>query len=438
MKQEKEIKRYFKYSNYFITATFVGIVILVSTIICSTLYLKNISHIVLENQAKVEIVINEISDKTPQINNYTNENEKNYSDFLKEYYTIQANWLNIWLTALAIIMAVLGIMIPICFVKFLENKEKEMDRIIEETRKQKDEMQLNVDGVQKKSEQMSESLIEVNKKSEQMSKDLAEVKDYVTTVKSESKYNEAIIEFNKHKYDEAIKILYSAKCIKNSVKICSLLGICFYKKNYLQKAIDLFTEGISIDKQDITCLNIRAKCYFLKKMYKEALKDIEILIKIEPKNDYNKLYRMLILLHIDKELNEFNAKELIRNIRKKYQDFNYIILNLLGILAKKLDDSILAKELLQKSISLDNNPYYQFYVLSDILIQEGNYKQALNNLKKYIKIDQKNENMGIYDAEKEKWIEKLTNIDSSEESYELIKYIETLKVSRKMGKEDKN
>lgn len=430
---DKEKERHIKYSNYFVTATFVGVFILISSVVCCTFLVRNTLIETSKNQAKIEFILTQISDKNQKIDKLIVKNNDNYNNFLMNYYSVQSNWLNVWLAALAIIMAVLGVMIPICFVKFLENKEKEMDRIIEDANKQKEDMQLQVNEVNEKYDEITSKANYVDKKSEQMSKELEEVKDYVNTAKAESKYAEARTEFMKHNYDEAIKILYQVKYSKNTAKICSLLANCFYKKNYINKALELAVEGLALKKNDIECLFQCALCHYRRNQMREALKDINLLIKLEPKNDFHKIDKMKILLSIDKSSNEEEARKLLLNLREQYRDFNWAILDSLAILAYKLDDFDLSKELLLKSISKDRYPYYQYYTLTKVYVKLGLYKQALNSLQKYIKNDLKDENLGIYDVDKEEWIAKITSVEQTDDAYNLLMYIQKLKVSRKLG-----
>lgn len=54
----------------------------------------------------------------------------NYQSFLEKFYEHQNNWLSIWLTALAVVFALLAIGMPLCFIKMYEMKREEMDKII--------------------------------------------------------------------------------------------------------------------------------------------------------------------------------------------------------------------------------------------------------------------------------------------------------------------
>lgn len=177
--------------------------------------------------------------------------DKNYKEFIIQYNENQSNWFNTWLTILSIILGVLGLIIPICFMKLYydkkdeidklidktetqkvrieEQKEKfedklekmnklillldshgqtmdnltkeskkhkeEMDKIIEDTQKQKDKMQLQVDKVELKYE-------DIEQKSEQVSRGLEEVKKYLNEIKQKSEQTSKDLNKVKKFYDE--------------------------------------------------------------------------------------------------------------------------------------------------------------------------------------------------------------------------------------------
>ena len=61
--------------------------------------------------------------------------ETTYKDFMTKYYEIQSNWLNTWLTAIAIILALIAIIIPILFLKFNEKQETSLEKALEKVNK---------------------------------------------------------------------------------------------------------------------------------------------------------------------------------------------------------------------------------------------------------------------------------------------------------------
>lgn len=68
-----------------------------------------------------------------------------------------------------------------------------------------------------------------------------------------------------------------------------------------------------------------------------------------------------------------------------------------------------------------------------LLIMIGLYKQALISLEKYNNADLKDENLGIYDDDRYEWISKITSIEQTDDAYNLLMYIQKLKVARKLG-----
>ena len=140
---------------------------------------RNIENVIqnlkIENKNKNEYTI---SIKEENLNKIKKVSNENYNDFLIQYNQNQSNWLNFWLTVLSIVFAFLALIIPICFMKLYQDKKVEIDRLIDETKKQKESMQLDVNAV--------------NEKSRKMENDLESVKSYVNKAESFAKYSEAM------------------------------------------------------------------------------------------------------------------------------------------------------------------------------------------------------------------------------------------------------
>ena len=49
-------------------------------------------------------------------------------DFMRSYYETQSNWLNMWLTILTIVLGILAVVLPVCFMKFYEDKKKDIEK----------------------------------------------------------------------------------------------------------------------------------------------------------------------------------------------------------------------------------------------------------------------------------------------------------------------
>lgn len=421
--------------NFFLGATVFGVVVLLISVFINFKYVSDMTTKITKTQMEVEWILNDITEGEESNKAVSSSRSVSKDEFMQQYYLVQSDWLNKWLTALAIIMAILGIMVPICFVKFLENKEKEMNRIIDDARKQKDEMEIHVE---KMEQQLSEVMAEseaITVKSQKMSQELAEVKEYVATAQSESIYMEAKSEYENGHISEAIELLYKAKNHKISNKICNLLGKCFFSKNYLNKAIKAYSEAIELDKNDDIAFNERARCYHHKKQYDEALSDINEAISLNSKNNKYRLNKMLFLVSFDKVKYKADAEKLIETARNKY-GYDWVVLNILGLISSKIDNYELAINLLESSMKLVFQPYAQYYNLARVYILQGNYKKALTKLKEFIKVDEKKQNLGIYDDDYELWKDKILSSEQNDFSTNLLEFLKNVKKTKRTGEDD--
>lgn len=423
----KEEKRHLRYSDYFATVTLIGVIILIITIFTCSFYVKDILSQVTKNQQQIEIILNDMTDKNPKITNKIVYNNETYCDFIKNYYTVQANWLNAWLTALALIMAVLGIMIPICFVKFLENKEKEMDRIIQEAREQKTKTKANV-------REMSRQLKEVTDKSNQMTVDLCEVKDYVTTVQAESIYVDATTNYNLKKYERALELLLEAKNIRNNDKISFLIGECYKQMNKLRSAISAYNDAINLNPNDAKLYNRLAGCLNRMGDYSNALSAIEKGISLNKDDIYAKFQKLNILVRSNKETYRQSAKSFVEQNYEKYKsDAN--VLNAFGCLLILAGYYEKAEEILLHSEKIDKYPYIQYYNLTKIYIAKSQYQNAKMTLQSYLMEDSKREKLGLFDDNFDEWYDKLTTSEQTVEVMDLLEVLKNVKVTKRSGEE---
>jgi len=421
------IKRKVRYFHCFLAATLVGLFVLGTSVFVNIFYIKEQQEVITRNQHNIE---NLLKDNKKNKNSLAIQ-EKSYEinrDYMVNYYTVQSNWLNSWLAALAVIMAVFGIMIPICFVKFLENKEKEMDLIINNAKQQADTAQINV-------ETMEKQLIEVNKKSEQMKNDLNEVKDYVATVKAESLYVDAVNKVNDKNYDDAIEILYKAKNIKDNDKIHYLLGECFRHKNKLKKAIQEYTIAIEFNKEEVKYFCKNAACLSRVGEHKKALANINNAIKLDSNNKKLQLDRCVAQVLSDKNQYKQSAQATVDNLIGKFQN-NAFVLNTIGFLLIKIDNLKQAETVLLESINKDKHPYYQYYNLTKIYVKSNKFSDAKSTLKQYLAEDSKRENRGIFDDDYNEWNDILTSIEQRIETKDLLEVLKTVKVRKRSGDDE--
>lgn len=155
-----------------------------------------LSDIKVEKQKNQQIIISEDLAKA-----ISKVNQNEYDNFLHSYYEIQNNWLNIWLTILALILGLFGLVLPLCFLKFYETKKEEFNIVIRE--------------------------VEETKKT--MTQDIKETKEYVEKAKESEKrvnasrlYISSLQECSSKNYLEALKLINQALDLdsKNIVFCC--------------------------------------------------------------------------------------------------------------------------------------------------------------------------------------------------------------------------
>jgi len=374
--------------------------------------LKNIE--IQNNKNKIfRIKFEKADDET--IKRITNDN---YLDFLIKYNENQAQWLNIWLTILAIALAFIGLIAPLCFMKLYEDKKSEMDKVILEAEKQKDEAKLRVD-------EMKKQLNEVNKKSEQMTKDLKSVKEYVNEARALSKYTEAINKIREGKREEAAGLFDEAiNLAPNNDQILYAKAVYIYchEKQY-KNAIELLNRAIVINKKPEYYANL-AIAYRRDNSPDEFLKNIHIAID---KNTDTKMasyyYSQLAVYYSEiKNINktECYIKKTMANSVIQVAALSNCVLSYMHI--EKYNEAI---DIFENSIKNNGNAT-DFYNITEAYILSGNFTKAINALDTYIRIQNKNICYGIYFDDYEKWTDAISKIEETPETRQLIDKINLL------------
>ncbi len=403
----KEEKRHFKYSDYFVTVTLIGIIVLVVTIVSSAFYVKNIAKHVKKNQQRIEILLEDITDKNSKITNENAYNNDNYNDFIKNYYSVQANWLNTWLTILAGIMAVLGIMIPICFVKFLENKEKEMDRIILEAKEQKIKTKANV-------REMTKQLKEVTEKSNKMTAELEKVKQYVQKAEALSKYNKALNLIGEKKTEEAKQPIIEAYNLNDKDdKIMELYAICVLFDNHeYEKAIDLLGQAIDINPEQYNYYYNQADGFYKLKKYLKAIETMELALE-KCKNYAHRAYCLSrISVYYAKLNNKQKYKKHSKEAFQLYPNSKTVIQNckLASTIMLDYEDMI---TYVNKGMGFEQTAV-DYYNLTEAYIFTNRFNEALRAIEEYATRQKEEDFKGIYQDDYEKWMKKLNESEPSE------------------------
>lgn len=439
MKKTTDIlRKKITFSNFFSGAILIGLIFLIVSFLIHVGYVYENNQIIKNNNIKIEELLTAlVKDNKRNKKDFSTQNiekslEFNNETFMAQYYSIQSNWLNIWLATLAIIMAVLGIIIPICFVKFLENKEKEMDRIINDANEQVKQARAEVENINKQSLNnlsiMEAKLTEVNQKSEQMSKDLSEVKNYVDDAKISANLSEAIELFNKEKYDETIELLFNILKIKpEDEKINMLIAKCFFEKNLLLETIKYTTNILSKNDSHGYALIYRSLAYSRRKELKHALKDIDKIISLKPKIKIHYIEKSLILSSSNTPDDKQKAEKILMDIPlDKLSDSE---LNCIGLCYIRLQDIEKAEK-----IYTETNLYKRYPIaklnLCKIYIIKNRYKEAALLLTKYIADCKK---PIIYDDDYNYWYDKITTSEQTEYTTVLLNSMKKLIIKKRKG-----
>lgn len=269
-----------------------------------------ISSIKIENQKGKQIII---SDELSKAISRVNQNE--YENFLRSYYESQNNWLNVWLTILALLMGFLGLITPLCFFKFYESKKEEFNIVIRD----------------------------IEKKKETMTKDIEEAKKYVEKAKESERRVEvnrllvsAMRESSQKNYTEALERIDKALELapKNISVISAKAEILIRAKKY-EEAVKSLTEAIKLSPLDYRYFCDRGVAFMGKGDLKRALQDFNNALSLIPAKSspsvimYNMIECYLRLKNFIKALQFLS--DFIRNTKSPYifDDDKPIWLNLL-------------------------------------------------------------------------------------------------------------
>lgn len=186
-----------------------------------------------------------------------------YKQFLEKYFEHQSYYLNFWLSMLAIVIGIFAIIIPICFVKFSDDKRKELDRIIRDCRKQKEQTTVNIAEMQKQLEQVERLAKEVKANSmlTWVSADIY-LKNYdkaLNTINSSIEIMKTIqnLTLRAQVYSEQKDYINALKDLKECLKFGKTanmlynLECCYASMGEYEKAKEYALESIDKDKKII-------------------------------------------------------------------------------------------------------------------------------------------------------------------------------------------
>lgn len=330
--------------------------------------LSNIKMAVSNNREKIFI---------EQVTQTTHDHNKNeYYDFLRHYYETQNNWLNMWLTISALVLGFLGLIVPLCFLKFYESKKEEFNIVIRE----------------------------VEKKKETITKDLEEVKNYVNKAQESEKKTET-----------------------NRLFVSSLRAAA--QKKY-QEALRLINLALDLSPKNLNCM--RCKADILQELEKndEAIALYEKVISQQPTMEvYNNLGNSLMSLNKKEQAITAFTKAINLSTKDDYRLFSNraTAFMLSNDLEKALKDFKAALKCIPEQES--HTPI--FYNITECYLLSKNFSQALFYLKHFMDSSDKGY---IYDDDKKKWLSCLTNDLDKKEVLEIAKLINDLSIKKRNEK----
>lgn len=359
-----------------------------------------------------------------------------YNNFLIQYNEIQANWLNIWLTILGLALAFLGLIVPICFMKLYEDKKNEMDKVIDETKKQKKQAQVNVDKIEKKmeeinkkSEDLSSELSSAKKYVEQITKDIVEVKKYVNKAKAMSKYTEALGKMNKGEKEliEAQELFTESYSLyPNDDKILEAMSIhVYYKRRMYDRAIEFMINAIQINKSPHYYYEL-SYIQEKKKDYINAIESIKTAILLSTEEYIKKIYNSQLAIYFAKNKEKESALNILNDLssnRIKIPDIE----SKMAVAYIFLDEYQKAINILERNLK-NRSDVFDYYNITEAYIRNKEFEKALNALKEYVNIKThvNKELCNLTNEDYKNWMDVLANTDANNTVQEIIKILNNL------------
>lgn len=321
-----------------ILANTIVYVIIVGCFIWQNITTRNlVEETIISNQRIME-TISIVSDKTGQHFSIATNNiikpledtqKYEYKKFLEKYLERQSYYLNFWLSMLAIVLGIFAVIVPICFVKFAEDKKKELDLLIRGCKKQKAKTEVNVKQMEDKLTKVEEMTKEVKANTMiswlpfdvmngKLDDALATVNESINIVKTaENLSARSSIYFKKNDYKNAIKDLEDCMKIKRNARILGVLGVYYIYINDYENSKKYILESMSLNPQNINNYYNLAETYIMLGDYTKA---IEVLKEFIVKERYPYIYdddKLKWVQHIQTSPKNEETVQLIKMINEK-------------------------------------------------------------------------------------------------------------------------
>lgn len=371
---------------------------------------------------------NEFTIKNDLITDVDTKQLEIYKDFLIKHYEGQHNWLMVWFTVLALVFGILGIGIPLCFMKFFDSKKIEMDKLIEEAQEKKNEInkaEEKIKTLDQKSGVIDSKIKEVDEKMKETDKKSKEVDEKSKAIDNKIKEINELLEMGKKyvqqtednkdistqlalltkeigdkNYEEALKHADSiAELFPNIPDGYAFRGYIYDILNKHKEAIENYNKAIEI-KPTFGSYNNRGVSFIKLNQFEKAIQDFSKAIKINSVEDYVFINRAKAFM----QLNKYNEALLDCNvaIKLKQSSQNYSLKGF--IYHDKLKDYKLGIENYIKALSLPMDESSKpgiLYNLTEAYMYDNNMEKTLKYLKAFIEATEK---PYIYDDDKDKWL----------------------------------
>jgi|GEM_PF-1490814 len=380
--EEKKLKNSTIWIGTIITFAIVTLLSLIMTVYFIAEMKTEHKEYIQKYEKQLETIQKSLSNnKTIKIINFEKKSEDNYKDFLEKYYTGQNNWLNIWLTILAIALGVMGIIFPLLFA----DKKKEMDEIIAKGEKAIDDIKKQA------SKEFEEYKKDIDDKLINFDKDLQKVVNSVKEVEESKKKAEASVNFamafkchDKNKLNEAID--YYNKAIELSPNFKEAYynrGIAYIKQENYPRAIEDYNKAIELSPNFKEAYYNRGIAYFKQGNYPRAIEDYDKAIELNPNDDDAYCSRGVAYFkqgNCSRAIEDYNkAIELNPN--------NYQVYANRGSTYDEQEKYHLAMESYNKAIELNPNDDGLYCNRSVSYIKQSDYPLAIEDLNKAIELN---------------------------------------------------
>lgn len=166
--------------------------------------------------------------------------------------------------------------------------------------------------------------------------------------------NELINLYNQKRYSEAENLALSLlTSYPEDIKIYEILSWSLYRQNKFKKAIEYCNQGLSIDKSNISLLNVKGRSLIDSGSYVEGSKIFEGLLQLNSQDAWNYYFYGKSLYFQNKFYSAIVAYEAALYLKDDVEYFYYY----LGLSYYKVGDKKRALEILEKGKA--KFPYYQ-------------------------------------------------------------------------------